>query len=78
MFTLLDAQGQVLLLRGVADLRTGLLSALDDPACSAAAYFQTEVHALYTLRESELLARHVKQRGRLPLANDLGDDLFDE
>ena len=70
--------GRVVFIRGVEDLRAGLTAAADDPACSAAAFFQMELHPLYTQRESELLARHAKEWGRLPPANDLGDDLFDD
>jgi len=76
VFRLVDADGQLVLIRGVADLRRGLAEALDDPTCVTAVFFQTELHPLYTQRESELLARHAKERGCLPPANDLGDDLF--
>ena len=78
VFRLTDTGGRVVFIRGVEDLRAGLTAAADDPACSAATFFQTELHPLYTQRESELLARHTKEWGRLPPANDLGDDLFDD
>ena len=76
VFRLIDADGGLVLIRGVADLRQGLAAALDDPTCAAAAFFRTELHPLYTQRESELLARHAKERGCLPPANDLNDELF--
>jgi len=76
VFQLMDAQGRVLRIGGVADLRQGLAQALEEPACASAALFQVEIDALYTQRESELLARHAHEHGRLPPGNDLGDDLL--
>ena len=63
-------------IRGVADLRRGLLEALDDAGCAGAAFFDVELDELYTQRESELLARYTQEHGGLPAANDLDDDLF--
>jgi predicted molibdopterin-dependent oxidoreductase YjgC len=78
VFTLLDGQRRALLIRGVADLRAGLETALGDPSCRNASFFRCEPCALYTQRETELLARYVSENGRLPAANDLGDELFDK
>jgi predicted molibdopterin-dependent oxidoreductase YjgC len=78
VFTLVDSGGRAVLIRGAVNLRAGLQVAADDPSCSAAAFFKLELHPLYTQRESELLARHTNEWGRLPSANDLCDDLFDE
>ena len=60
----------------MADLRRGLLEALDDAGCAGAACFEVELDELYTQRESELLARYAQEHGGLPAANDLDDDLF--
>jgi len=76
VFTLLDADGAILVIRGVADLRRGLLEALDDAGCAGATLFELELDELYTRRESELLARYAQEHGGLPAANDLDDDLF--
>jgi hypothetical protein len=78
VFRLFDGQGQVLRITGVADLRQGLVRALDEPGCAAASHFQVELDPLYTQRESELLARYVQEHGRLPLGNGVDDDLFDD
>jgi len=77
-FQLMDREGQVLHIGGVADLRQGLTQALAEPACSTAAYFRLELDALYTQRESELLARYAQEHGSLPAGNDPGDDLYDD
>ena len=76
VFMLIDGEGQVLLIGGVADLREGLARALDEPACTTAAYFQVEFGPLYTQRESELLALYAQEHGHLPAGNDMGDDLY--
>jgi predicted molibdopterin-dependent oxidoreductase YjgC len=76
VFQLVDANGQVLRISGVADLQRGLMRALDEQACTAAAHFRVELDPLFTQRESELLARYAQEHGHLPPGNDLGDDLF--
>ena len=77
-FQLMDHEGQVLRIGGVADLRQGVTQALTEPACSTAACFRLELDALYTQRESELLARYAQEHGNLPAGNDLGDDLYED
>ncbi len=76
VFVLTDREGLVLRIGGVADLREGLARALAEPACATAVHFQVELGSFYTQRESELLALHAQQHGRLPAGNDLGDDLY--
>jgi predicted molibdopterin-dependent oxidoreductase YjgC len=73
---LLDREGEVLRISGVADARGALTEALTDPDCAEAAYFQVEYDDLYTQRESELLARYAQERGHLPPGNVVDDDLF--
>ncbi len=76
VFVLLDRGGRTLLIRGVANLREGLEQVLHQGECPAAALFEVHLDELYTQRESELLARHAREHGGLPTANDLDDDLF--
>jgi NADH dehydrogenase/NADH:ubiquinone oxidoreductase subunit G len=76
VFQLADTGGQVLRVAGVADLSRGVAAALTETACRGAARFCFERAELFTLRESELLARFAQEHGQLPPGNDLGDDLF--
>jgi ferredoxin len=76
VFQLVDADGEVLRIGGVADLGQGVARALEEPACATAACFQVELDPFFTQRESELLARYAQEHGHLPAGNDLGDDLF--
>jgi hypothetical protein len=76
LFTLFDQAGLVLRIGGVADLRSGLAEALREPTSGGAAYFMFQEEPLYTQRETEILAQHARAHGRLPLGNDLGDELF--
>jgi hypothetical protein len=78
VFQLRDAEGRVLRIGGVADLRQGLALALSEPACVDAARFRVEIDPLFTQRESELLARHAQKHGHLPAGNDLSDELYGE
>ncbi len=78
VFRLMDSEGRVLRIGGVADLRQGLTRALAEPACAAAARFTVEIDPLFTQRESELLARYAREHGHLPPGNDLTDELFGE
>jgi len=73
---LLDQEGEVLRISGSADVRGALAEALSDPGCAEAAYFRIEYHELYTQRESESLARYVKEKGHLPPGNEVDEDLF--
>lgn len=76
VFQLVDADGGVIRVGGVADLRQGVARALEEPACATATYFRVELDPFFTQRESELLARYAQEHGRLPAGNDLGDELF--
>jgi predicted molibdopterin-dependent oxidoreductase YjgC len=76
VFTLFDEAQGVMQITGVADLRHGVAAAFQSPA--AAAWVSFEVEPLYTQRETELLARHVREHGQLPPGNDLDDGLFDD
>ncbi len=78
VFLLADDDGHVLRVCGVADLVRGIALAMAEPACASAASFRIERAPLFTVRESELLARFAQQQGHLPPGNDLGDDLFSD
>jgi ferredoxin len=78
VFLLADEAGRVLRIGGAADLSLGVSQALDEPACATARRFRFEPAALFTQRESELLARFAQEEGHLPPGNDLGDDLFSD
>ncbi len=78
VFLLADETGRVLRIGGAADLAVGIARALDEPACATARRFRFESAPLFTLRESELLARFAHQEGHLPPGNDLGEDLFSD
>ena len=76
VFQLMDAEGRVLQISGVPDLRLGVAKALGEPSGESANSFVVELDPLYTQRESELLALYAQEHGELPPGNDLGDDLF--
>jgi hypothetical protein len=76
VFRLMDAQGGVLRISGVPNLREGLAEALEEQSVAGASGFVVEIEPLYTQRESELLALYAQEHGKLPPGNDMGDDLF--
>ncbi len=78
VFQLADEAGHVLRIGGVADLSRGLTIALTDAPARSARLFWFEPAELFTLRESELLARFAQEHGHLPPGNELGDDLFED
>jgi ferredoxin len=78
LFRLLDSGGHVLRIGGVADLHAGVQAALGEPGGDEAALLQFELEPLYTQRETEALARYMREHGHLPPGNDLSDDLFDD
>ena len=78
VFVLADNAGRIVRISGVADLSRGVAFAAAEPACREACRFLVEPAALFTQRESELLARFAQAHGHLPPGNDLGDDLFSD
>jgi ferredoxin len=76
LFALFDRAGVVLRIAGVADLRRGIGEALREATSADASQFWFELEPLYTQRETEVLARHTREHGCLPVGNDLGDELF--
>jgi formate dehydrogenase beta subunit len=74
VFRLLDSGKKVLRISGTANLRQGLSECLENPG--DAAYFMYEEDPMYTKRESELIQQYLQEHGKLPVGNDMEDDLF--
>lgn len=72
VFRLLDADQHVLIIKGTANLKQDLLSALKDNP--NAALFTYEENKMYSQRESELLQQYLQQHGRMPGGEE--EDLF--
>jgi hypothetical protein len=75
VFQLLDADHQILTIKGSANLRRELLAALADN--DSASFFEFEENKLFSQRESELIQKYLQEHGKMPgsRAGDL-DDLF--
>ena len=74
VFQLLDAEKKVIRISGTANLRQGLSECLGNPG--DAAYFICEENPMYTKRESELIQQYLQEHGKLPVGNDMEDELF--
>jgi hypothetical protein len=75
VFQLLDAGKKVIAIKGVMNLRQGLVEALAENR--GAAFFIHEKEPMYTKRESELIQQYLQEHGELP-GGGKGelDDLF--
>lgn len=78
VFRLLAADGDVLQISGVMNLRAGLAEALAGSLAPQVESFTCEEDAMYTQRESEFLAHYSQEHGKLPRGNDVLGDLFGE
>ena len=75
VFQLLDADKNVLVIKGVENLRAGLNEQLERD--SGAKYFVFEEAAMYTSRESQMIQAYLQQYGKMPEGgNSDDDDLF--
>ena len=75
VFQLLDADKNILTIKGVENLRAGLEAQLGRN--EAAHYFVWEEAAMYTSRESQLIQSYLQQFGKMPGGgSDELDDLF--
>lgn len=75
VFQLLDADKNVLMIKGVDNLRQGLREQVG--AGGTARYFVCEEAAMYTSRESQLIQAYLQQFGKMPGGGgDELDDLF--
>jgi NADPH-dependent glutamate synthase beta subunit-like oxidoreductase/Pyruvate/2-oxoacid:ferredoxin oxidoreductase delta subunit len=75
VFQLLDADKNVLMIKGVENLRAGLSEQLGKNA--AAKHFVIEEAPLYTSRESQLMQSYMQQHGKMPGGGLGGGDLDD-
>ena len=74
-YQLLDADKNVLTIKGVDNLHDGLAAQLGKN--EAARYFVFEEAALYTSRESQMIQAYLQQYGKMPGGGgDELDDLF--
>ena len=74
VFQLLDADKNVLMIKGVDNLHDGLAAQLGKN--EAARYFVFEEAALYTSRESQMIQAYLQQYGKMPGGGGELDDLF--
>jgi hypothetical protein len=72
----MGGDGQVLLISGVLNLRRGLHESLSGSLAREATSFSFEQEPMYTQRESEMLAHHLQEHGKMPKGNDVLGDLF--
>jgi NADPH-dependent glutamate synthase beta subunit-like oxidoreductase/ferredoxin len=72
VYKLLDDRHNVLVIKGTANLRKELLTALEDN--DNAAWFEYGEDILYSQRESELIQKYLQEHGEMPGGG--GDDLF--
>jgi predicted molibdopterin-dependent oxidoreductase YjgC len=78
VFRLYSDSGELIQVAGVVDLHAGLTEAARSPLADEIASFDFEFEPLYTQRESEYLARHLHEHGRMPRGNDILGALFDD
>ena len=78
VYLLHDVNKQVLAIKGVANLREGLLEALDQAGSNMLLFFTIDVAHFYSQRESQLIQAYSEQHGHLPpgIGDDALDDLF--
>jgi hypothetical protein len=72
VFQLLDADKNVLVIKGVENLRAGLNEQLERD--SGAKYFVFEEAAMYTSRESQMIQAYLQQYGKMPEGGSSDDD----
>ncbi|MCF8061648.1 MAG: FAD-dependent oxidoreductase [Deltaproteobacteria bacterium] len=69
VYRLIDADRNVLAIRGTADLRRSLLEELEEN--ERAVLFEFEEDKMYSKRESELIQKYVREHGGMPGEDDL-------
>lgn len=74
VYRLYNNEKRILYIHGTENLRDDLLEKLK--TVENARYFRYEVHAMYTMRENELLEKHLKKYGSLPEVNNEISDLY--
>jgi predicted molibdopterin-dependent oxidoreductase YjgC len=71
---LIDENNTVILIRGASNMRMDLREQLK--SVEKARFFRYEEHGMYTMRETEMLEKFLKQHGTLPEVNDEIADLY--
>jgi NADPH-dependent glutamate synthase beta subunit-like oxidoreductase/Pyruvate/2-oxoacid:ferredoxin oxidoreductase delta subunit len=75
IFQLLDADHQIVAIKGTVNLRQELLEALADN--DTASFFEFEEDKMFSQRESEMIQKYLQEHGEMPGAGaDDWDDLF--
>ena len=74
VYQLLDKKKIIIYIVGAPNLRQALKEKLKE--VEKARYFRYEEHPMYTMRESELIQRFLKEHGRMPELNEEMYDLF--
>jgi excinuclease UvrABC nuclease subunit len=74
VYQLLDEKKAIIYIAGTPDLRQALDEKLKTPG--KARYFGYEENPMYTMRESELIQKFLKEHGRMPELNEEMFDLF--
>jgi ferredoxin len=74
VYELFDERHAVIHIKGVPDLRADLQEKLQ--SAGRARYFRYEEHGMYTMRETEMLERYLKQHNTLPEVNNEIEDLY--
>ncbi len=74
VYQLIDENNTVILIRGASNIRMDLREQLE--SVEKARFFQYEEHGMYTMRETEMLEKFLKQHGALPEVNDEIADLY--
>ncbi|MHB0978964.1 MAG: 2Fe-2S iron-sulfur cluster-binding protein [Thermoleophilia bacterium] len=78
VFRLFSAGGELLQVTGAIDMSAALREAAEGALGAEAHSFDFAEEPLYTQRESELLARHLQDRGSMPRGNDVLGGLIDD
>lgn len=76
VYSIYDANKQVLAIKGVPDLRAALIDVFGQVDTEARYFFTVEPSHYYSQRESELLQAYSEQQGRLP--SGIGEDALDD
>lgn len=74
VYQLIDENNTVILIRGASNMRVDLKEQLR--SVGKARFFRYEEHGMYTMRETEMLEKFLKQHGSLPEVNDEIADLY--
>jgi predicted molibdopterin-dependent oxidoreductase YjgC len=74
VYELIDENHAVICIRGVSNLRQDLSEKLK--SAGKARFFRYEEHGMYTMRENEMLEKHLKKYGKLPEVNNEISDLY--